>query len=173
VKPIPCALILGALLATAGTSAAGAAGPAGTLVTQEAFRSVLLSRSFQNDRIRDALGYDDEGPVRAYDVDLDGDGKAERFIIGTAKLCGDGGCPFALLDGRTQKDIGTFFGNLIVLDRKDNGWTVVQTLGRGDEAGMSNLTTYTFQRVQYQPDDATLVDEGGLDALLKSLRRKP
>jgi hypothetical protein len=173
VKHIACSLALGFALATAGSLAAAAATPTGTLVSPEAFQPVPLARSFQNDKVRDALGYDDEGPVRAYDTDLDGDGKPERFIVGTAKLCGDLGCPFALLDGRTQKDIGSFFGTLIVLDRKDRGWAVVQTLGKGDEVGLSNLTTYTFQGVQYQPDDSALVDAAGFDALMRTLRRRP
>jgi hypothetical protein len=169
-KRAAATLIVCSLLAPASFSAT-AAGPVGTLVAPEACQPVLLPRSFQNDRIRDALGYDDDGPVRAFDVDLNGDGKPERFIVGTERQCSDAGCPFALLEGKTQKDIGYFFGRLIVLDRKDNGWAVVQTLGLGDEVGLRNLTSYTFQRVQYQPDDSALVDQAGLDILFRSLRR--
>ena len=145
---------------------------AGWLITPAAFQPVELSRSFANDRIRDALGYPETGPVRAYDIDLDDDGQPERVLIAAEKLCGTGGCPYTLLNGKAQKEIGSFFGTLVVLGRKVGGWSVVQALGANDQ-GLTSLTTYTFQRVQYQADDAVMIDEVALDALLSSLHKKP
>ena len=145
---------------------------AGWLITPAAFQPVELSRSFANDRIRDALEYPETGPVRAYDIDLDDDGQPERILVGVEKLCGAGGCPYTLLSGKTQKEIGSFFGTLIVLGRKVGGWSVVQTLGANDQ-GLTGLNTYTFQRVQYQADDAVMIDEVALAALLSSLHKKP
>lgn len=166
----PFAFLL-ALLLIANSAPCRAEG--GLLITPEAFEAAPLPRNFQNDKLRDTLGYQDDGPVRAFELDLDGDGKPERFIVGALQRCSQAGCPFALTDGRTQKDIGTFFGSLIVLDRKENGWMVIQTLGKRDETGLSNVTTYTFQRVQYQPDDSALLDDAGLDNVFQDLRRRP
>lgn len=165
------ALALCAML-TAAPAVADDAAPVGWVVTREAFRPVALARSFQNDKLRDALEYGETEAVRAFDLDLNGDGKPERFVLAAEKLCGTGGCPYALLDGKTGAEIGGFFGSLIVLDRRENGWAVIQTLGKNEE-GMSSLTTYSFQRVQYQPDDATLIDAADLDQLLRTLGRKP
>lgn len=168
-------LVLSALLAAAasGTATAQGATAAGARLDPSTFHPVELARSFPNDRVRDALGYDESGPVRGFDLDLDGDGRPERFVAGAPGRCGDHACPFALLDGKSRREIGQFSGILVVLDRRERGWRVVQTLGAADEAGMSNVTTYTFERLQYQPDDATLVDAAGRDAMLRGLRRLP
>lgn len=164
-------LFLGAWLVVTASAFGADPAPPGWLVMHDAFRPAELARSFANDKLRDTLAYAETGPVRAFDFDLDGDGRPERFIVGNEALCGSGGCPFALLDGKTRREIGSFFGTLILLARHENGWSVVQTMTKSDQ-GMTQLTTYSFRLAQYQPDDSALIDEVALDTLVATLGRK-
>lgn len=144
----------------------------GLLLTPGIFKPVTLARSFQNDKIRDALAYGDHDLVRVVDLDLNDDLKPERFIVAAEKLCAAEGCPYTLLDGKSLREIGQFVGTLIVLKQHKNGWAVIQTVGRND-AGLFNLSTYAFNRAQYQPEDSALIDEVTFEALLQTLSRLP
>lgn len=82
----------------------------------------------------------------------------EWLVVAPERRCAPSACEYALFDGATSREIGRFHGILLVLDRKHNGYAVIQTINRQDE-GFSSLRTYLFSERTYQVDDDVLVGE--------------
>jgi hypothetical protein len=73
---------------------------------------------------------DDDGrPVRSVAIDLNADGITEKFVPNEF-LCGNGGCPWLIIDERNGRLIGTPFASSIVV-REDvvNGYRVLEAHG--------------------------------------------
>ena len=76
--------------------------------------------------VLDELEYNDARTVSIYRRDLDDDGQTDDLIRAAPGLCGNGGCPYVLVDGRTQQVIGRFFaGTLIISHTPVGGFPVV------------------------------------------------
>lgn len=106
-----------------------------------------------------------------YRVDLNGDGRAELLLASPDdKLCGNGGCPYELLDPKTMKRIGSFFGQgLAFLDERVNDYRIIQTWGRHRGAATS-LDTYAFDGLRYKLIAHAIVEECGLAQWHRRLR---
>ncbi len=114
------------------------------------------------DAVLTDLDSNDKGPL-VYPTDLNGDGRAELLLTTPdARLCGSAGCPYALLDPRTLRRLGKFFGHLAILDERVNGYRLVQSWSR-EQAGYSTLDTYVFDRGGYRLVSHALIDGCGLE----------
>jgi len=115
------------------------------------------------------LDYNDEGPL-VYSVDLNADGRAELLLTSPGdRLCGNAGCPYILLDPKTLKRIGEFFGHLAILDERVNGYRIIQVFSRY-RVGTSSLDTYVFDRGTYRLVSHALVDGCALEQWFMRMR---
>ena len=59
--------------------------------------------------------------------DLNDDGAEEYFVQSAPTLCGNGGCPYAIFDGRTLAYLEQVFGNVIrEREERFKGWAVLE-----------------------------------------------
>lgn len=115
------------------------------------------------------LDYNDEVP-QVYSVDLNADGRAELLLTSPGgRLCGNAGCPYILLDPKTQKRIGEFFGHLAILDERVNGYRIIQSFSRY-RVSVSSLETYVFDRGTYRLVSHAIVDTCGLEQWQRRMR---
>jgi hypothetical protein len=61
------------------------------------------------------LEYEDAQTPRLFQADINGDAAVDYIVEAAPSLCGNGGCPYAVVDGRTIEHLGTFFGSLLIL----------------------------------------------------------
>lgn len=113
----------------------------------------------------------DADAALVYRVDLNLDGRTELLLTSPdGKLCGNGGCPYELLETKTMKRIGSFFGHgLALLYERVNGYRVIQTWGRY-RAGSTSLDTYAFDGRRYKLIAHAIVEDCGLAQWHKRMR---
>lgn len=90
--------------------------------------------------------------------DFGTDGVADWLVVSPDRLCGNGSCTYALFDGVSMHELGRFTGILIVLDRRRNGYPVIQTLV-WREVEFSEKRTYVFGEKNYQVEEHVLIGE--------------
>jgi hypothetical protein len=115
------------------------------------------------------LEYEDAQTPRLFQADINGDAAVDYIVEAAPSLCGNGGCPYAVVDGRSIEHLGTFFGSLLILlDQKINHFPIAQSYSPNG-AGRGTFTTYVFDSQDYQV--VSLVDLSGasLEVLLKKL----
>lgn len=142
--------------------------PAGTLVRFEDLQPLALPVAAP-----DALATLEYAPdaetVFAFALDANGD-DARDYLLGSdgGALCGTGGCPYVLVDGRTGAELGYFFGTVAILRRKDNGYAVIQVLSKRD-IDSSALETYAYTDGEYRVTASALLDASGVAAWMNGL----
>jgi hypothetical protein len=103
--------------------------------------------------LREQFEKDDGSPLRSVAIDLDGDGKAEKFV-----LCGvpsaAGGYQWLVLDPARGAGRGIIIGTIIFVGREtDGGYPRLETYWKqgGD---MSVVSRYTFVNGRYVRSDS-------------------
>ncbi len=117
-----------------------------------------------------ALDYpSDASEVSAYLVDANRD-RASEYLIAPHEgiLCGTGGCPYLLLDGKTQVEIGSFFGTVALLNTRINDYAVIQVISKRDMES-STLGTYVYDGERYQLISVLLLQDQGVAEWHRSL----
>jgi hypothetical protein len=126
--------------------------------------------------IRSQLGdleYDDADSIEGVSVDLDGDGARDYVIQAAPSLCGNGGCPYAIFDGATGRDLGQVAGSpLYVRAEKTHGHPIIETYSHSS-AESGTMTTYKFDGRAYVVSSRHTVRGTSLDSLMVALRRIP
>jgi len=116
------------------------------------------------------LDSNDQGPL-VYAIDLNRDDRDELLLTAPdGRLCGNAGCPYILLDPKTLKRIGEFFGHLAILDGRVNGYRIIQSYSRY-RVGATSLDTHVFERGAYRLVSRAIVDSCGLELWGRSMRR--
>lgn len=111
----------------------------------------------------------DEEPL-VYAVDLNADGHDELLLTTeNERLCGNAGCPYLLLDPKSFRQIGEFFGHLAILDERVNAYRIIQSYSRY-RTDTSSLDTYVFHRGAYRRVAHSLVDACGLEQWRRGMR---
>ena len=149
-KPILAFLLAGML----GSHGAGA--DTGAPIERQLAGTLLDGSKFSTTRIpggtasADALALleypDNSTEALAHKWDVTGDG-VEDYIVASYRdtLCGTGGCPYVVLDGRSGSEIGSFFGFVAVLATRVNGYSVIQVISKRS-IDSSGLSTYVHGR---------------------------
>jgi len=146
-----------AAMAAAATAAA-ADGAAGRLLDHAAYRPGTTALSTGD---RDFLGYGASELPRAQLLDINGDGIPERFVVAHDSLCGTGGCPVLLLEGRSGHRLGEFFGAVAVLQRRMAGHAVIQVVSRRD-VDTTGIETQAFDGRRYRRTAHRLLDAAAM-----------
>lgn len=118
------------------------------------------------------LDYDETEQVQGVTVDLNGDG-VDEFLLRSARLCGGGGCVYALFDGTTRRQVGRFFGSPIVVGaERVHGYPTIATYSHQD-AESGEYTEHRFDGTVYVVTSERRVVGSALEQLLEELRRVP
>jgi hypothetical protein len=164
-------IVLLLTLPTAAWSVSGKMPLSGVMLQSEAFRPVAIGNLPTE---ADALEYRDDEQPHAYVQDLNGDGVPDYLIAAHPDLCGTGGCPYLLVDGKSGQVIGDFFGTIALLDLKINGYPVIQSVSKQNIAAITVLT-HVFDGSCYRLTASSLLEEHGIAAWIESLgqEKKP
>lgn len=110
--------------------------------------------------------------VLAHGLDINGDGVEDHTVASYRNsLCGTGGCPYVLLDGRSGREIGSFFGSVAVLTAKVNGYAVIQVIGKRS-IDSSSLTTHVYDRGSYHLVSYSILQAEGVREWRRTLDAK-
>lgn len=147
------------LVAAADPTASGSL--TGTLIPREAFAPRVLAASGEVENVLLGLDYDKGEVPLVYAADFNGDGEVDFLIVSPERLCGTAGCVYSLLDGKTMREIGNFFGHVAILDVRINGFPVIQVMSKRDLFSV-NLSTYVFDGGQFMEIGYALLSEPGV-----------
>ena len=159
-----CVLLSGVLMA--GHAAEQTSG--GVLITPAAFQVTELATVNGIDDVLVALDYDENEKPRVFAADFNDDRIPDYLIISHERLCGTAGCSYSLVDGKSGREIGTFFGHVAVLDQRVNGFRVIQTLSKRDLSTV-NLSTFTFDGKRFVESRHALLDEQAAGKWLRGI----
>lgn len=143
------------------------ANPPGHQYAPDAFVPTRLPHLGDIDRLIAEFDLLDGEPVGVRRENFDPDPVAEWLVVSPARRCVQGACEYALFDGATVREIGRFYGTLLVLDHQHNGHAVIQTINRQDEQFFS-LRTYKYNEKTYQLDDEVIINAAGRRAIESS-----
>jgi hypothetical protein len=110
-------------------------------------RSAQLDDTIPN-ILREQFEKDEGGPLRSVSIDLDGDGRAEKFVL-SAKPTSGGGYQWLVYDQVRGVGRGIVVGAIIFVGREtDGGYPRLETYWKqgGD---MSVVFRYAFDRTRY------------------------
>lgn len=143
--------------------------PSGIWLDHESMARRKLPRTGDIPYLIDDLEYLKNEVPMALVMDINGDGIDDYLIESSERLCGTGGCLYALVDGKTKKRSGDFFGSpILIVDQKINGYPVVQSYGHlNSESG--SFATYVFDGKKYQMVGNVYVQGKSLEELFKGL----
>ena len=156
-------------LASAGSSEADTASLKGKLIRYDELKHQRVRQDGDVPAALTALDYEKDELPFVHVEDFNGDGVSD-FMLGTpnGRLCGTAGCPYSLIDGRSLKNIGDFFGTVAVLKKRINRFPVVQTVSRRDVAA-TNLHTFVYDGRTYRVVSHALLDARGIVEWHRSL----
>jgi hypothetical protein len=119
------------------------------------------------------LDYEDGEPIDGVVVDLNGDGVNDYLIVSANRMCGTGGCAYLLYDGASEKRIGEFFGDpLIVRPKGARAYPDISTYTHLTvRSGI--YTTRGFDGKIYVVSSSRAVEGPELDRLFDPLRAIP
>ena len=158
-------IILLLALPVAGWSVVSPHQQSGTLLQAQSFKPVTI-RNLPPET--DALGYRDNELSHAYVSDMNGDGVPDYLIAAHPNLCGTGGCPYLLVDGKSVRTIGEFFGTVALLEQKINGYPAIQAMTKLDNTAVT-VSTYVFDGKIYRLVASSLLEERGITAWKESI----
>lgn len=141
------ALLAGLLLGPTADGQVAAPSGAFPLRTFFSVRSAQLDDTVPN-ILREQFEKDEGGPLRSVEIDLDGDGRMEKFILSSKPTSG-GGYQWLVYDPVRDVGRGVVVGAIIFVGRQsDNGYPRLETYWKqgGD---MSVVFRYAFDRTRY------------------------
>ncbi|MEO5358838.1 MAG: hypothetical protein H7843_00155 [Nitrospirota bacterium] len=109
----------------------------------------------------DALQSGETDMLHAFVRDLNRDGVPDYLFVAHPNICGTGGCPYVLVDGKSRHAIGEFFGSIVLLDQKINGYPVIQATSKYDITSVT-VTTHVFDGKDYKVVALFLLEERGI-----------
>lgn len=143
--------------------------PSGAWLDSGSMRQINLPSAGDIPSLLGDFEYLENELPRVFVFDIDGDRLDDYFVESSKRLCGTGGCLYALVDGKTKKRIGEFFGSpVLILDQKINGYPVIQSYSHIN-AESGNFVTYIFDGIKYQIVATVYVQGKSLEELFKGL----
>ena len=140
-----------------------------TAITDASFHRVKLPAAVATE-ILDELEYDAPDSASGATVDLNRDGRPDLIVRGAPSLCGNGGCPYIVVNGATGEIIGRVAGGpLYVLGTDVHGYAVIAGYSHMS-AESATWTTYAFDRTKYKLESSKEFKGPALDSLTTSLR---
>jgi hypothetical protein len=111
--------------------------------------------------------------AKALAMDVNADGTADWLIESSDALCGTGGCPYVLVDGRSGRPFGEFFGSpIVILEQRINGLSVIQSFTHLS-VDSGTFSTYVFDGRRYQTTARLSLEGESVQELFKALAQLP
>jgi hypothetical protein len=124
--------------------------PSGMLVDNTSVSQTKLPASGDIPNLLYQLEYYDNAVPYVFQKDLNDDGVEDFLIVSAISLCGTGGCPYALVEGKSMRQVGDFFGSpILISNQKINQYPVIQSYSH-ISAGSGNFTTYVYDGKKYR-----------------------
>jgi hypothetical protein len=161
-----------ALLLAAYPAAAQSPAPGDWALSSDQTRPLKLPLRLEAESMD--LDYDTPDSVSGLMTDLNGDGTPDFVLRSALSLCGaSGNCPFAIVDGATQRVLGHPGGNrLYFRGRRINGWPVIQSWWHMS-ASSGLYSTWVFDGTAYVDLASVPVEGEGLEHLFTQLDSVP
>ncbi|HPW17253.1 MAG TPA: hypothetical protein PLP83_02600 [Candidatus Aminicenantes bacterium] len=146
---LPCLTVLFAGILLGAAASGQVAAPPGDFPMRTFFsvRSARLDDSVP-DILREQFEKDEGGPLRSVSIDLDGDGRDEKFVLSSKPTSG-GGYQWLVYDQARGVGRGIVVGAIVFVGREtDGGYPRLETCWKqgGD---MSVVFRYAFDRTRY------------------------
>lgn len=114
---------------------------------------VTLAKTKVDPTIPDAVwrhfGDTGDRPLRSFSIDLNGDSIPEKLVL-NEYLCGNGGCPWAVVDVRRGTVMGSLFAKrVLILAKRQNGYRLIVCESSAGQA-VSIRQTYDFRNGRYR-----------------------
>ncbi len=120
-----------------------------------------------------SLEHEKTETIKGVVADLNDDGFPEFVLQSAARLCGNGGCVYLLLDGVNRRKVGEFFGSsLIVRAERSHGYPNIATYSP-QNADAADYKEYSFDGTTYVVRSARRVEGAARSRLLEELRLVP
>lgn len=163
-RPGALALVVALTFVAWGAEAGDAAPLTGRILRFEDFLPTPIPSGVA---MADTLGYLEypEGASEMRALSVAGADADSRLLIvapHSELLCGTGGCPYVVLDAQANKNLGEFFGSLVVLDRLVDRHPVLQVLSRRDSE-YTGLSTHVYADSNYVLVSHALLDGKAID----------
>jgi len=164
---------VGILIALAAGTAAGQPPASGVRVDRGALPSLHLPALGDIPAVLTQLEVEEGEAAKALAMDVNADGTADWLIESSDALCGTGGCPYILIDGRSGRRLGEFFGSpIVILEQRINGLPVVQAFAHLS-VDSGTFTTSVFDGTSYQTVSSLLLKGDSVQGLFETLTRLP
>jgi hypothetical protein len=123
--------------------------------------------------IRAGFEYDKSNSIVGFVLDLNGDRQNDYLVRANESLCGTGGCPYEIIEGSSNKSIGSIFGNPLIIDsKKIQGYSIIHTYGHSSvESG--TFSTLVFDGGQYVEVSSIGLTSESLVELFNILNKVP
>jgi hypothetical protein len=145
--PVLALMVWGTFARPQENPAPAAAGPGGGLRT---FFTALSAKPDDSlgDEVRKEFEDDDGGTLRSVAIDLNGDGKDEKFYLSNAPAK-SGGSQWLLVDGATGRLHGLIIGSIIFIDKASGqDFPRIETYWK-QATNMGVVFEYAFSRGRY------------------------
>jgi len=143
--------------------------PSGVWIDHESFSELRLPSAGDIPHLLLDFEYLENETPKAFVTDFNGDGIDDYLVQSSNRLCGNGGCPYALVDGKTKKRIGEFFGSpMLILDQKINGHPVIQCYAHLN-AESGGFATWVFEGKKYQIVSSVYLEGKSVQELFKKM----
>ena len=124
------------------------------------------------DRLRKLREDDDGSPLERVSIDLNSDGKMEKFIP-EKFLEGTGGCPWLVFDSGLKHLIGRIGAKVIfVLKKKQRGYANLECYWKM-WGGLGTVTTYTFNGREYKKTSTSELRDEQIDKYFEERKNVP
>lgn len=163
-----CVLFVAIILLLIQNAYADQIRPSGMLLDSSSMSPVKLPATGDIPDLLNQLEYYGHAVPYGFQQDLNGDGVKDFLTVSASRLCGTGGCLYALVDGKSMHQMGEFFGSpIVLLDQKINGYPVIQSYSH-ISAGSGNFATYVYDGKKYQVVSDVYLIGKSVEELFKS-----
>ena len=119
------------------------------------------------------LEYEPGDTVKGVAFRLDADPTPDYIVQSAPSLCGNGGCEYLVVDGKTGRTTGRIFGStLYVLKEEARGHPLIGAYG-SLSANQATYTRWSYDGRTYQRLGSRSISGSARDTLLTQLRHIP
>lgn len=144
------------------------------VINDDAFKKVKLRTVGDIQNVLDDLEYPENEVPKVFLYDFNNDENQDYLIQSYRSLCGNGGCIYEIIDGKTGESLGQLFGRpLIVLREQGNKKFPDFQSYAHLSANCGELATYKFVGKKYKVTSRKELRLQEIDKLFLKLRALP
>ncbi|MCA9408278.1 MAG: hypothetical protein KC733_06285 [Candidatus Omnitrophica bacterium] len=107
---------------------------------------------------------------KGFTFDLNDDGFKDYFIIPSTDFCGTGGCPYTIINGKTNLRIGEIFGSpVFIFNQKVNDFDVLHTYSHSS-AQSGSYSCFVYDSTEYILVSSVYLEGNSVDELFEKYK---